>query len=69
MKVIKSILIEFKNDNCLFIQDIVGHHISLGYLDVYVGDDSTPEARTYHIDISEIRYWELIKSKKEIEDE
>ena len=65
MKRIMSICIEFKNDNTLYIQDVVDYHIEIGYLDIYVYDEPTKEDRHYHIDMSEIRYYEKIRTYKE----
>lgn len=69
MKRVKTIWIEFKNDNTLVIQDVTDHHITMGYLDIYVYDMTENEERYYHIDITEVRYWEVIIQIKEGADE
>lgn len=67
MTKIRTIIIEFKNNKTLVIQDVLDYKICMPYFDIYADDKLNNKTRHYHIDICEIRYWEVIV--KEVKNE
>lgn len=59
-----KIWIEFKNtDGTLAITDVLDHHITMGYLDVFT--DNGKEIIDYHLDMSDIKYWAVYRKYRE----